>query len=69
MLAVDTKYLAWQEPGSFNSHLSALIYCGQLWVFRFACDSVDSREIEDSEQDESDHGLDEQLDLQMRRYF
>ncbi|KAK4552412.1 hypothetical protein LTR86_010426 [Recurvomyces mirabilis] len=36
MLAVDGKSFSSQEPSSFNSHLSALIYCGQLWIFRFS---------------------------------
>ncbi|KAK6442716.1 hypothetical protein LTR95_001032 [Oleoguttula sp. CCFEE 5521] len=69
MLAVDTKFNVWKEPGTLNSHLSAVINCGQLWVFRLACDSVDSRVREGSEDEEGDDGLDEQLDHQMRRYF
>ena len=69
MLAVDTKYRAWEEPGSFNSHLSALIYCGQLWASRFSWDIVDRRERGEGEEEEGDDGLDEQLDHYMRRYF
>ena len=69
MLSVDSRFLAWTEPASFNSHLSALIYCGQLWVFRFACDAADQQDQNENEREESDDGLDEQLDLQMRRYF
>ncbi|KAK4551266.1 hypothetical protein LTR86_011263 [Recurvomyces mirabilis] len=69
MLAIDCKTLAWEEPSSFNHHLSALIYCGQLWIFRFCCDNVDGRDQQAGEEDESDDGLDEQLDQHMRRYF
>lgn len=69
MLAVDTKSCAWEEPGSFNHYLSALIYCGQLWVFRLCCDTVDARERRGYESEEDDDGLDEELDRQMRLYF
>ena len=62
MLAVDAKYQAWEEPSSYNSHLSALIYCSQLWVFRFSCDWVDSQQRARTRQEEGDDGLDEQLD-------
>lgn len=65
----------WQEPGSFNSHLSALIYCGQLWVFRFACKRVDLQasvsgmgEGQDLDPD-IDDGLDHALDAYMNRFF
>jgi hypothetical protein len=32
---------SWMPFGSFSSHPSALIYCGQLWVFRFVCGKID----------------------------
>lgn len=69
MLSVNSKFNTWEEPGSFNSHLSALIYCGQLWIFRFACEAVDSSELDGSAREESDDGLDDELDTQMRQYF
>jgi superfamily II DNA helicase RecQ len=69
MLSVNDKYNCWEEPGSFNNHLSALIYCGQLLIFRFACDAVDTRGAVDSETEGSDDGLDGELDALMRRYF
>lgn len=69
MLSVNAKHNCWEEPGSFNNHLSALVYCGQLLVFRFACDSADTREHGGSDQEESDDGLDEELDGLMKRYF
>jgi hypothetical protein len=69
MLSVNEKHSCWEEPGSFNNHLSALIYCGQLLIFRFACDAADIRDATDSEKEESDDGLDEELDDLMRRYF
>lgn len=70
MLSIDGRFGSWQEPGSFNSHLSALVYCGQLWIFRFACDQVDQQMPDRREQEEdSDDGLDEELDRQMQRYF
>jgi hypothetical protein len=69
MLSVNSKHNCWEEPGSFNNHLSALIYCGQLWIFRFACDEVDARRPGSGDEDESDDGLDEELDRLMRRYF
>ena len=62
MLSIDNRSHAWEEPGSFNSHLSALIYCGQLWVFRCACETVDMRDGSNSEREESDDRLDKQLD-------
>ncbi|KAG9956697.1 hypothetical protein KCU61_g9631, partial [Aureobasidium melanogenum] len=74
------RFSHWEEPGSFNSNLSALVYCGQLWIFRFACERVDRRSAslavergqaaaDDDNMDEGDDGLDGELDLQMRRYF
>ena len=69
MLSVNSKHNCWEEPGSFNNHLSALIYCGQLWIFRFACDEVDARRSDGDDGDESDDGLDEELDRLMRRYL
>jgi hypothetical protein len=69
MLSVNSKFNTWEEPGSFNSHLSALIYCGQLWIFRFACRAVDTSELDASAREGSDDGLDEELDTQMRKYF
>ncbi|KAJ9624572.1 hypothetical protein H2203_005307 [Taxawa tesnikishii (nom. ined.)] len=69
MLSVNSRYGCWEEPGSFNHHLSALIYCGQLWTFRFACDAVDEQRPGGVDEEESDDGLDEELDAQMRRYF
>lgn len=52
MLSIDGRFGSWQEPGSFNSHLSALVYCGQLWIFRFACDRVDQEKSDRREQEE-----------------
>jgi hypothetical protein len=69
MLSVNDKHNCWEEPGSLNNHLSALIYCGQLLIFRFACDTIDTRDGVDSENEECDDGLDEELDTLMRRYF
>jgi hypothetical protein len=69
MLSVNEKHGCWEEPGSFNNHLSALVYCGQLLIFRFACDAADTTDAADSEKEESDDGLDEELDNLMRRYF
>ncbi|KAJ9656297.1 hypothetical protein H2198_005072 [Neophaeococcomyces mojaviensis] len=31
----------WQPAGDFNHHLSALIYCAQLWIFRSVCSRID----------------------------
>ncbi|KIX10721.1 uncharacterized protein Z518_01805 [Rhinocladiella mackenziei CBS 650.93] len=31
----------WHSASDFNHHLSALIYCGQLWIFRLVCQRVD----------------------------
>jgi hypothetical protein len=31
----------WQPAGDFNHHLSALIYCAQLWIFRSVCRHID----------------------------
>jgi superfamily II DNA helicase RecQ len=63
----------WMEPGSFNSHLSALIYCGQLWIFRFACDKVDSQTSMlggSRERDpDVDDGLDQALEFYMQEFF
>ena len=71
MLSVNDKHNCWEELGSFDNHLSALVYCGQLLIFRFACDASENiaRDAADSEKDESDDGLDEELDALMRRYF
>ncbi|KAK4551902.1 Histidine kinase osmosensor [Recurvomyces mirabilis] len=68
MLSVHGKYGNWEEPGSFNTHLSALVYCGQLWIFRLACEAVDARETVITD-DESNDGLDAQLETLVRRYF
>lgn len=51
MRSVNSKFNTWEEPGSFNNHLPALIYCGQLWIFRFACDSVDMHGLGSSARD------------------
>ena len=67
MLSANSKHNCWEELGPFNNHLSALIYCGQLWIFRFACDEVDARQPGSGDGDESDDGLDEELDGLMRR--
>jgi hypothetical protein len=32
-----TKKGQWQEPGNFNSHLSALTWTAQLILFDYAC--------------------------------
>ena len=69
MLSVNSKHNCWEEPGSFNNHLSALIYCGQLWIFRFACDEVDAQRPGSGDGDESDDGLDEELDRLLQRYL
>ncbi|KAK6436400.1 hypothetical protein LTR95_007407 [Oleoguttula sp. CCFEE 5521] len=68
MLPVDDKFCSWKEPSSFNSHLSALMYCGQLWVFRFCCDIIDDKGRGESEGEEGDDGFDQELDRQMRQY-
>jgi superfamily II DNA helicase RecQ len=73
MLSVN-RFGSWEEPGSYNSHLSALVYCGQLWIFRFACEQADRQRsspcVEKGQDQESDNdGLDEELDSQMRQYF
>jgi hypothetical protein len=68
-LSVNDKHNCWEEPGSFNNHLSALIYCGQLLIFRFACDTIGTRDGVDRENEECNDGLDEELDALMRRYF
>lgn len=36
-LAVNHSSQGWKLPGNFNSSLSGLIYCAQLWIFREAC--------------------------------
>lgn len=41
MLAVNHSSLGWKLPGNFNSSLSGMIYCAQLFVFREACRLVD----------------------------
>ena len=69
MLSVDGKSGSWEEPGSFNSYLSALVYCGQLWIFRFACNAADVRHLTDVVEDDFDDGLDEELDRYMQSYF
>ena len=78
MLSVN-RFGSWEEPGSYNSHLSALVYCGQLWVFRFACERADhkrniqasmvDRGNDNEDDDDDDDGLDDELDSQMRNYF
>lgn len=45
------------------------MYCSQLLIFRFACDTADIRDTADSERDESDDGLDKELDALIRQYF
>lgn len=40
-LAVNYSSLGWKLPGNFNSSLSGMIYCAQLWIFREACRLVD----------------------------
>lgn len=64
---------SWMPFGSFNSHLSALIYCGQLWVFRFACNKVDLQTSMPSgskgRDPDIDDGLDQALDSYMEEFF
>jgi hypothetical protein len=64
---------SWMEPGSFNSHLSALIYCGQLWIFRFACDKVDLQTSmsggSKGRDPDVDDGLDRALEFYMQEFF
>ena len=40
MLAVNHSSQGWKQPGNFNSSLSGMIYCAQLWIFRKACLTV-----------------------------
>jgi len=69
MMAVDPTAGCWTEPGSFNNHLSALVYCGQLWTFRLACNRIDAAGSSPDDHEESDDGLDEELDQHMRKYL
>jgi hypothetical protein len=41
MLAANHSSQGWKLPGNFNSSLSGMIYCAQLWIFREACRQVD----------------------------
>lgn len=40
MLAVSQNAQGWRKPGNFNSSLSGMIYCAQLWLFRQVCEAV-----------------------------
>lgn len=70
MLSIHSRHQSWQEPGSFNHHLSALVYCGQLWTFRIACRAVDNLGTVPAADPLPDDGrLDQELDSLMRRFF
>lgn len=43
MLAVNHNSQGWKLPGNYNSFLSGMIYCAQLWIFREACQLVDEK--------------------------
>jgi hypothetical protein len=64
---------SWMPFGSFSSHLSALIYCGQLWVFRFVCEKINLQTSMPSgskgRDPDIDDGLDQALDSYMEEFF
>ena len=41
----------WQPAGDFNHHLSAIVYCAQLWVVRFVCDRIDQDQLLDADEE------------------
>ena len=41
----------WQPAGDFNHHLSALIYCAQLWIFRSVCHRIDQDPCLDADEE------------------
>jgi hypothetical protein len=64
---------SWMPFGSFSSHPSALIYCGQLWVFRFVCGKIDLQTSMPSgskgRDPDIDDGLYQALDSYMEEFF
>lgn len=43
LLALRDKSGGWKLPGNFNSSLSGLIYCAQLWLFGESCRLADDK--------------------------